>query len=89
MYMIKDKPDKPEFIYSNVNVYLGYNVFKSEYSDEGLKITVNEACEKYVNANTKVFAYYPKEYLEICKVDKNNIAYEEEEFAIVKIDDIA
>ena len=59
MYMIKDVPKKPVFIYSDVNVYLGENVFKSEFIDGRLTIYINNGCEKFVTDRTKVFAYYP------------------------------
>ena len=62
MYMIKDIPAEPSFIYSDVNVYLGENVFSSEFKDGRLVISVNYDCKKFVNERTNVFAYYPIEF---------------------------
>jgi alpha-galactosidase len=62
MYMVKDIPEKPTFIYSNVNLYLGENVFKSEFVNGRLNISVIDDCKKYVTDETKIFAYYPIEY---------------------------
>jgi hypothetical protein len=62
MYMIKDIPEQPTFIYSNVNLYLGENVFKSEFDNGRLNISIIDDCKKYVTDDTKIFAYYPIEY---------------------------
>ena len=40
VYMVKDLPNEPTFIYSDVNLYLGVNVFDSSYKNGKLNITV-------------------------------------------------
>lgn len=59
MYMVKDVPTEPTFLYSNVNLYLGENVFNSSYANGILKITVKEGMDRFVDENNKVYAYYP------------------------------
>ena len=67
MYMVKDIPEKPMFLYSNVNLYLGENVFESEFKNGKLTVSIKNNMEKFVDDNTKIFAYYPIKY-------KNNIS---------------
>ena len=62
MYMVKNVPIEPAFIYSDINVYLGENVFKSEFTDGGLTISVDEQYREFVTDSTKVYAYYPIEF---------------------------
>ena len=59
MYMVKDIPTEPTFIYSDVNLYLGENVFTSSFTDGTLKIFVKYGMEKFVDEKTKIYAYYP------------------------------
>lgn len=62
MYMVKDIPTEPTFIYSNVNLYLGYNVFESKFENGSLIIKPNETNKHFVTDNTRVYAYYPVEF---------------------------
>ena len=83
MYMVKDIPAEPSFIYSDVNLYLGENVFESQFKDGKLVITANEKNRMFVTNQTKVFAYYPKCY-ENSISDKEKIARETEEYIITE-----
>ncbi len=83
MYMVKDIPTEPTFIYSDINVYLGENVFKSEFTNGSLTITVNDENKKFVTGNTKVYAYYPKKYVNAITI-KEKISCETEEFVITE-----
>ena len=62
MYMVKDVPTEPTFIYSDVNLYLGENVFTSSFTDGALQIFVKYGMEKFVDEKTKIYAYYPIEF---------------------------
>ena len=83
MYMVKDKPAEPTFIYSDVNVYLGENVFNSKFNDGKLTISVKKDCEKYITDKTKVFAYYPKNFAKAINSNEK-IVTENEEFIITE-----
>lgn len=85
MYMIKDIPSEPTFIYSDINIYLGYNIFESEFVNGTLEIKANEQNKKFVNDTTKVYAYYPKSYSSaIGKKHEEIIIEENEEFIITE-----
>ncbi len=62
MYMVKDIPKEPTFLYSDVNIYLGHNVFESSFANGCLRIQVKKDCEKYITDSTKIFAYYPTQF---------------------------
>jgi hypothetical protein len=83
MYMVKDVPDEPTFLYSNVNVYLGENIFNSNFADCKLNITINKEYEAFVNDSTKIFAYYPKSYANAI-TNKEKIVIENNEFIITE-----
>ncbi len=83
MYMVKDIPTKPVFLYSNINIYLGYNVFESTYAEGVLQIKTKPGCEKYRKADTKVFAYYPKEYETMIRVGEK-ITVQTEDYIITE-----
>ena len=83
MYMVKDIPAEPTFLYSNINVYLGDNVFCSEFKNGKLNISVKEEFKQYVNDGTKLFAYYPKEYASAI-TDEEKIFVDDEEFIITE-----
>lgn len=83
MYMVKEIPAGPTFLYSNVNLYLGENVFTSEFKDNKLTIAINEGNEKFVTADTRIYAYYPKAYKSAI-TDKEKIVTEEEDFTITE-----
>ena len=85
MYMVKEVPQNPTFIYSDINLYLGENVFESEYTDGALKITYNEKHEEFITDNTKVYAYYPISFKNsIGKYHCEKIISENEEFIITE-----
>ena len=83
MYMIKDMPKEPEFLYSNVNLYLGKNIFESSFTNEGLRITVKDSMEQFVDSNTKIFAYYPIEFSNSIS-DNENIVEQTDDFVITE-----
>lgn len=83
MYMVKDVPTKPEFIYSDVNVYLGENIFKSDFANGKLTIKIDNAYKDFVTDETKVFAYYPIEF-EGNILDSEEIVSKTEEYIITK-----
>ncbi len=83
MYMVKDVPNEPTFIYSDVNVYLGENVFSSEFKYGKLTIAVQDDYKQFVNDATKVYAYYPKEYANAITTDEI-ISCETDEFVITE-----
>ena len=83
MYMVKDVPTEPTFIYSDINVYLGENIFSSEFKNGRLTISVSEDNGKFLTDSTKIFAYYPKCF-ESAITGKEEIAFENEEFIITK-----
>lgn len=85
MYMIKDIPTKPTFLYSNINLYLGENVFRSEYENGSLEISVFDKYKGLVEDNTRIYAYYPVEYKpSIGKTHKESIVIETEEYIITE-----
>ena len=83
MYMVKDIPTKPSFIYSDVNLYLGENVFESEFDGSRLTINICEDKKKFVTDKTKVYAYYPKAYVD-CISEHEIIVDEKEDFVITQ-----
>lgn len=83
MYMVKDVPTEPTFIYSDINVYLGENIFSSEFKNGRLTISVSEDNGKFLTDSTKIFAYYPKCF-ESAITGKEEITFESEEFIITK-----
>lgn len=62
LYMVKDVPTEPEFLYSDINVFLGANIFTSKFENGRLSITANDEFKDFITEDTKVFAYYPKQY---------------------------
>lgn len=85
MYMIKDLPKEPAFLYSDVNVYLGVNVFESKYENGVLTISANEEGKIHVTDHTKVYAYYPKAFENaIGKSHTEIIAHETDEYLITE-----
>lgn len=83
MYMIKEIPEKPSFIYSNVNLYLGENVFKSEFSNGKLIISIIDNYNEFVTNDTKVFAYYPIEYSNAI-TEKETVIIKNKDFIITE-----
>ena len=85
MYMVKDVPAEPTFLYSDVNLYLGENVFESSFRDGGLQITVKAGNEEFVTETTKVFAYYPKAFASaIGKVNQETVIRDTDEYVITE-----
>ena len=85
MYMVKDIPAEPTFLYSDVNLYLGENVFTSTFEDGGLHISVKEGNEQFVTDDTKVFAYYPKAFASaLGKVTVESIVVDTDEYVITE-----
>ena len=83
MYMVKEVPAEPTFIYSDVNLYLGENIFKSEFTGNKLNITVDDKYAQLVTNETKIYAYYPKNY--IGKIsEQEQISVEEDDFVITE-----
>jgi hypothetical protein len=83
--MVKDIPNEPTFLYSDVNLYLGENVFESTFKDGTLKINVKECNKEFVTEDTKVFAYYPKAFASaIGKTTKETIIADEEDYIITE-----
>ena len=83
MYMVKEMPTEPSFIYSDVNLYLGENVFKSEFTGNKLNITVADKYDLFVTGETKIYAYYPKNYIGNIS-DKEKIRVEADDFVITE-----
>ena len=83
MYMVKDVPEEPTFIYSDVNVYLGENVFSSEFENGKLTVNVKDGYTQFVNDTTKVYAYYPKAYTSAIS-DEEIISCKTDDFVIVE-----
>ncbi len=83
MYMVKDVPVEPTFLYSDVNVYLGENVFKSEYKDNILNVTVNDCFRKFVTDDTKIYAYYPIKFSNSIS-EKENVVIKAEDYIITE-----
>ncbi len=83
MYMVKELPQMPTFLYSNINLYLGYNVFEASFDGSKLAITVKRDCEKYLTKETKIFAYYPKVF-EGCIGEHEQICCSTEEYCITE-----
>lgn len=83
MYMIKDVPTEPKFIYSNVNVYLGQNIFESEFKNGKLTIEIVDKFKDFITQETKIYAYYPKTF-ENCISDSEEIILKTEEYVITK-----
>ena len=85
MYMIKDIPTEPTFLYSDVNLYLGENVFSSEFVDGSLKIKMNEKYEEFVTEETKVYAYYPIAYQNAIGKDRvERVVKESDDYVITE-----
>ena len=85
MYMVKDVPAEPAFLSSDVNLYLGENVFTSTFTDGGLHISVKAGNEQFVTDTTKVFAFYPKAFASaIGKVCEEKIIVDTDEFVITE-----
>ena len=85
MYMVKDIPDEPTFLYSDVNLYLGENVFESSFKDGGLQISVKAGNEEFVTETTKVFAYYPKAFASaVGKVNQETVIRDTDEYVITE-----
>lgn len=85
MYMVKDIPNEPTFLYSDVNLYLGENVFESTFKNGALQISIKECNKEFVTENTKVFAYYPKAFASaIGKTNKETIIVDKEDYIITE-----
>lgn len=85
MYMVKDIPTEPTFLYSDVNLYLGENVFESSFKDGGLQISVKAGNEEFVTETTKVFAYYPKAFASaIGKIGQETVIRDTDEYVITE-----
>ena len=85
MYMVKDIPAEPAFAYSDINVYLGINVFESEFVNGALEIKANQKNKKFVTDETKVYAYYPKAYANaIGKTHKETVVEETDDYIITE-----
>ena len=85
MYMVKDIPTEPRFIYSDVNLYLGVNVFESAFDGSRLTIKACEDKKIFVSDKTKVYAYYPKAYIG-CIGENETTVNENEDFVITQYD---
>lgn len=59
MFCIVKMPEKPEFLYSNVNIYLGRGHFESTLEDGEVKITPDAEISKYITESTSTYAVYP------------------------------
>lgn len=85
MYMVKDIPTEPTFLYSDVNLYLGYNVFESCFVNGILEIKPIDAYKNFVTESTKIFAYYPKAYeSSIGNTHSETVVAETEEYLITE-----
>ena len=85
MYMVKDIPTEPTFLYSDVNLYLGENVFTSNFTDGGLHISIKEGSEQFVTDTTKVFAYYPKAFASaIGKIKQETVIRDTDDYVITE-----
>lgn len=63
IYFLKKIPDRPEFLYSDINLYLGSNVFKSTYDSEGrLIIKAEDKYAEYITDKTKIYSIFPSEF---------------------------
>ena len=58
MFLLKKTADKPVFVGSDANIYMGINLFSSAFEDG--KLTVTRPQEGFENA--KVYALYPQGY---------------------------
>ena len=83
MFMVKEMPTEPSFIYSDANLYLGENIFKSEFTGNKLNITVADNCGQFVSDKTKIYAYYPKKYINVIS-ENEKINVEAEDFVITE-----
>lgn len=83
MYMVKEKPEKPAFLYSNINLYLGENIFESSYTNDKLEIKVKKGMEKFLTDETKVYAYYPKSFVDRIP-NGSTIVKETEEYIVTE-----
>ena len=58
MFLLRKPADKPAFVGSDANVYMGINLFSSEY--EGGDLTINRPADTFASAKT--YALYPDGY---------------------------
>jgi hypothetical protein len=85
MYMVKDMPNEPQFLYSDVNLYLGENVFESKYENGRLEISVIDKCAEYITDETRVFAIYPVAYKDaIGRCKEESVVFESDEYLITE-----
>ena len=66
-----------------MNLYLGENVFSSEFADNKLTISVADKYAQFVTDETKIYAYYPKNYINAIGVNEK-ISVETEDFVITE-----
>jgi len=58
LYLVRTLPSEPTFIYSDINIFLGLNVFNSTFADGKLELS-NIA---NINIPCSCYAFYPKGY---------------------------
>ncbi len=60
MYLLKKPCDRPGFVCSDINVFMGVNMFEENCDDNGnTAVGIKERYKKFLKPTTKIYMYYP------------------------------
>ena len=58
--MLKKPCDRPGFVCSDINVFMGVNMFEENREDNGnTAVGIKERYKKFLKPTTKIYMYYP------------------------------
>ena len=60
MYLLKKPCDRPGFVCSDINVFMGVNMFEEIWADErNLTVGIKDRYAEFLKPETKIYMYYP------------------------------